>query len=125
MEHSTERILTTHVGSLPRPRNLLEMIQANEQGRPIDAEAFAARVMSAVAEVVHKQAAAGIDIAADGEMGRFGLSPERLTGLEARSNPRSEGTWAHPWTAPRVQGNSTLVAIAVVCSHPFGLASRH
>ena len=34
MEHSTERILTTHVGSLPRPRNLLEMIEANEQGRP-------------------------------------------------------------------------------------------
>jgi 5-methyltetrahydropteroyltriglutamate--homocysteine methyltransferase len=97
MKHSTERILTTHVGSLPRPPDLLEMIQAKEQGRPIDAEAFAARVKSAVAEVVRKQAEAGIDIAADGEMGRFGFIPyvnERLTGLEARSNPRSEGTWA-------------------------------
>jgi 5-methyltetrahydropteroyltriglutamate--homocysteine methyltransferase len=97
MKHSTERILTTHVGSLPRPPDLLKMIQAKEQGRPIDAEAFAARVKSAVAEVVRKQAEAGIDIAADGEMGRFGFIPyvnERLTGLEARSNPRSEGTWA-------------------------------
>ena len=97
MKHSTERILTTHVGSLPRPPDLLEMIQAKEQGRPIDAEAFAARVKSAVAEVVRKQAEAGIDIVADGEMGRFGFIPyvnERLTGLEARSNPRSEGTWA-------------------------------
>lgn len=97
MKHSTERILTTHVGSLPRPPDLLEMIQAKEQGRPIDAEAFAARVKSAVAEVVRKQAEAGIDIAADGEMGRFGFIPyvnERLTGLEARPNPRSEGTWA-------------------------------
>jgi len=97
MKHSTERILTTHVGSLPRPPDLLEMIQAKEQGRPIDAEAFAARVKSAVAAVVRKQAEAGIDIAADGEMGRFGFIPyvnERLTGLEARSNPRSEGTWA-------------------------------
>jgi 5-methyltetrahydropteroyltriglutamate--homocysteine methyltransferase len=97
MKHSTERILTTHVGSLPRPPDLLEMIQAKEQGRPIDAEAFAARVKSAVAEAVRKQAEAGIDIAADGEMGRFGFIPyvnERLTGLEARSNPRSEGTWA-------------------------------
>jgi len=97
MKHSTERILTTHVGSLPRPPDLLEMIQAKEQGRPIDAQAFAARVKSAVAEVVRKQAEAGIDIAADGEMGRFGFIPyvnERLTGLEARSNPRSEGTWA-------------------------------
>jgi 5-methyltetrahydropteroyltriglutamate--homocysteine methyltransferase len=73
------------------------MIQAKEQGRPIDAEAFAGRVKSAVAAVVRKQAEAGIDIAADGEMGRFGFIPyvnERLTGLEARSNPRSEGTWA-------------------------------
>jgi 5-methyltetrahydropteroyltriglutamate--homocysteine methyltransferase len=97
MKHSTERILTTHVGSLPRPPDLLEMIQAKEQGRPIDAEAFAARVKSAVAEAVRRQAEAGIDIAADGEMGRFGFIPyvnERLTGLEARSNPRSEGTWA-------------------------------
>ena len=97
MKQSTERILTTHVGSLPRPPDLLEMIQAKEQGRPIDAEAFAARVKSAVAEVVRKQAEAGIDIVADGEMGRFGFIPyvnERLTGLEARSNPRSEGTWA-------------------------------
>ena len=97
MKHSTERILTTHVGSLPRPPDLLEMIQAKEQGRPIDAEAFAARVKSAVADVVRKQAEAGIDIVADGEMGRFGFIPyvnERLTGLEARSNPRSEGTWA-------------------------------
>ena len=97
MKHSTERILTTHVGSLPRPPDLLEMIQAKEQGRPIDAEAFVARVKSAVAEVVRKQAEAGIDIVADGEMGRFGFIPyvnERLTGLEARSNPRSEGTWA-------------------------------
>ena len=97
MKHSTERILTTHVGSLPRPPDLLEMIQAKEQGRPIDAEAFAGRVKSAVAAVVRKQAEAGIDIAADGEMGRFGFIPyvnERLTGLEARSNPRSEGTWA-------------------------------
>ena len=105
MKHSTERILTTHVGSLPRPPDLLEMIQAKEQGRPIDAEAFAARVKSAVAEAVRKQAEAGIDIAADGEMGRFGFIPyvnERLTGLEARSNPRSEGALARTSGVPRI-----------------------
>jgi 5-methyltetrahydropteroyltriglutamate--homocysteine methyltransferase len=97
MKRSTERILTTHVGSLPRPPDLLTMIQAKEQGTAFDADAFAARVKSAVAEVVEKQAAAGIDIVADGEMGRFGFIPyvnERLTGLEPRPNPRSEGTWA-------------------------------
>ncbi|MBV8122232.1 MAG: cobalamin-independent methionine synthase II family protein [Alphaproteobacteria bacterium] len=97
MKHSTERILTTHVGSLPRPPDLLEMIQAKEQSRPFDAQTLAARVTSAVAEVVRKQAEAGIDIMADGEMGRFGFIPyvnERLSGLEPRPNPRSEGTWA-------------------------------
>jgi 5-methyltetrahydropteroyltriglutamate--homocysteine methyltransferase len=94
MNRSTERILTTHVGSLPRPPDLLDMIQVKGS---FDAAAFAARVKSAVADVVRRQAEAGIDIIADGEMGRLGFIPyvnERLTGLEARSNPRSEGTWA-------------------------------
>ena len=97
MKQSTERILTTHVGSLPRPPDLLEMIQAKEQGQPFNAAGLAGRVKSAVDEVVRKQAAAGIDILADGEMGRFGFIPyvnERLTGLEARLNPGREGTWA-------------------------------
>ena len=97
MKHSTERILTTHVGSLPRPPDLLAMIQAKEQGEAFDPEAFATRVKDAVAEVVRKQAECGIDIVADGEMGRFGFIPyvnERLSGLEARPNPRTEGTWA-------------------------------
>ena len=97
MKHSTERILTTHVGSLPRPPDLLEIIQAKEQGQPFDAAGLAGRVKSAVDEAVRKQAAAGIDILADGEMGRFGFIPyvnERLIGLEARPNPGREGTWA-------------------------------
>jgi 5-methyltetrahydropteroyltriglutamate--homocysteine methyltransferase len=97
MKQSTDRILTTHVGSLPRPPDLLQMIQAKERGGGFDGEAFARRVKAAVAEVVRKQAEAGIDIPADGEMGRFGFIPyvnERLTGLEARPNPGGEGTWA-------------------------------
>jgi 5-methyltetrahydropteroyltriglutamate--homocysteine methyltransferase len=70
MKRSTERIVTTHVGSLPRPPDLLDMIRAKERGGSFDAAAFAARVKSAVAEVVRRQAEAGIDIIADGEMGR-------------------------------------------------------
>jgi 5-methyltetrahydropteroyltriglutamate--homocysteine methyltransferase len=75
MRQSTERILTTHVGSLPRPPDLLAMILAKEQGRPFDAEAYAGRVRSAVGEVVKRRAEASIDIVADGEMGRFGFIP--------------------------------------------------
>jgi 5-methyltetrahydropteroyltriglutamate--homocysteine methyltransferase len=97
MKRSNERILTTHVGSLPRPPDLLAMLQAKEQGAALDTDAFAARVKGAVAAVVKKQAESGIDILADGEMGRFGFIPyvnERLAGLEARPNPGGEGTWA-------------------------------
>ena len=79
MRQSTERILTTHVGSLPRPPDLLAMILAKEQGGPFDAEAYTRRVRRAVAEVVKRQAEAGIDIVADGEMGRFGFIPYVLS----------------------------------------------
>jgi 5-methyltetrahydropteroyltriglutamate--homocysteine methyltransferase len=97
MKRSSERILTTHVGSLPRPPDLLDMITAKERGESVDAARFAARVTIAVAEAVERQAAAGIDIVNDGEMGRFGFIPyvnERLSGIEPRPNPGGEGTWA-------------------------------
>ena len=89
MKRSTERILTTHVGSLPRPPDLLAMIQEKEQGGAFDPALFAGRVESAVAEIVGRQAASGIDILADGEMGRFGFIPyvnERLAGIEPRQS---------------------------------------
>jgi len=77
MKQSTQRILTTHVGSLPRPPDLLAMIQAKEQGEPFDAGLYASRVKSMVADVVKRQADADIDIIADGEMavsGSFRMS---------------------------------------------------
>jgi 5-methyltetrahydropteroyltriglutamate--homocysteine methyltransferase len=97
MRQSTGRILTTHVGSLPRPPDLLDMIQAKERGEAFDGDTFSARVKGAIAEVVKRQTDSGIDVVADGEMGRFGFIPyvnERLGGLEARPNQRSESTWA-------------------------------
>jgi 5-methyltetrahydropteroyltriglutamate--homocysteine methyltransferase len=99
MKHSSERFLTTHVGSLPRPPDLLAMIEAKERGAAVevDADAFAARVKSAVAEVVRRQGECGIDILADGEMGRFGFIPyvnERLAGITPRPNEARAGNWA-------------------------------
>src|SRR5438132_4928809 len=97
MKRSTERILTTHVGSLPRPPDLLAMIQAKEAGGPVDAGVYAGRVKDAVADAVKRQAEAGIDIVADGEMGRFGFIPyvnERLAGIEPRRGVAGEGNWA-------------------------------
>jgi len=99
MKRSTERILTTHVGSLPRPADLLAMIQAKEAGRPYDPQAYATRVKSAVAEIVRKQVEVGLDIIDDGEMGKPGFIPyvnERLAGFE----PNRE-TVGSPWVGSR------------------------
>ena len=56
MKRSTDRILTTHVGSLPRPDDLRALILQKQQGQPVDESAFAARVKTAVAETVQRQA---------------------------------------------------------------------
>ena len=70
MRRSTERILTTHTGSLPRPPDLVELIGRREAGEAVDDGALAARVEAAVDEAVRKQVEAGIDVVSDGEMGK-------------------------------------------------------
>lgn len=59
MKRSTERILTTHAGSLARPKDLLDMMDAKLKGQPYDHDAYSRRVRGAVAEVVRKQSKAG------------------------------------------------------------------
>jgi 5-methyltetrahydropteroyltriglutamate--homocysteine methyltransferase len=70
MKRSTDRILTTHTGSLPRPDDLLPLIFAKEAGELADDGDFDARVVGAVLEIVRKQADAGVDILNDGEMSK-------------------------------------------------------
>src|SRR5262249_56310365 len=99
MQRSTDRILTTHAGSLPRPADLLELIQAKATGRSYDQEAFAARVRRAVGDIVAKQAELGVDVVDDGEMGKPGFIPyvnERLSGFE----PDPQGRIS-PWAGSR------------------------
>src|SRR4029079_12458367 len=67
MKRSTERILTTHVGSLPRPPDLLDMMAAKEQGRGFDQGAYDRRLRGAVGEIVKKQVELGVDVIDDGE----------------------------------------------------------
>ncbi len=91
MKRSTDRILTTHCGSLPRPRDLLDMMKAKVHGEPYDPEAYARRVRSAVVESVHKQVESGIDIPTDGEQGKtgfFAYVSERLTGFTPQPDAR-------------------------------------
>ena len=67
MKRSTDRILTTHVGSLPRPDDIIPMLQARDAGQPHDERALAGRITTAVNEVVRKQAEVGVDVVNDGE----------------------------------------------------------
>jgi len=85
MKRSTDRILTTHTGSLPRPDDLLSVLQRKESGAAFDRSALATRAKSAVAEIVRKQIEAGVDIVNDGEMGKPSYSTyvkDRLSGFE-------------------------------------------
>jgi 5-methyltetrahydropteroyltriglutamate--homocysteine methyltransferase len=87
MKRSTDRILTTHVGSLVRPPGLVELMRAKENGQPYDQQELVARVQSSVREVVHKQVETAVDIISDGEYGKpsfSGYVNERLSGFERR-----------------------------------------
>ena len=89
MYRSRERFLTTHTGSLPRPDDLIRTMYAKEEGVPVDAGALAARVRAAVAEVVNKQAAAGVDLINDGEMSKPSYATyikDRLNGFGGTGN---------------------------------------
>jgi 5-methyltetrahydropteroyltriglutamate--homocysteine methyltransferase len=89
MKRSTDRFLTTHTGSLPRPDDLIRMMYARQEGVPVDAVALERRVAAAVAEVVQKQAAAGIDMINDGEMSKPSYATyitDRLSGFGGTGN---------------------------------------
>jgi 5-methyltetrahydropteroyltriglutamate--homocysteine methyltransferase len=89
MHRSTERFLTTHTGSLPRPDDLVRMMYAKEEGVPVDRAALDARIRAAVTEVVKKQADAGIDLVNDGEMSKPSYATyvkDRLEGFGGTGN---------------------------------------
>jgi 5-methyltetrahydropteroyltriglutamate--homocysteine methyltransferase len=89
MQRSTMRFLTTHTGSLPRPDDLIRTMYAKEEGVPVDAPALAARVRTAVSELVKKQAEAGVDLINDGEMSKPSYATyikDRLNGFGGSGN---------------------------------------
>ena len=98
MQRSTERIITTHAGSLPRPPDLLEMLTSGAAGKP--GEPDGGRLREAVKEVVNKQIELGIDVIDDGEFGKpsfVSYVNERLGGFE----PDSQGPRQNPWAGSR------------------------
>lgn len=133
MKRSTDRILTTHCGSLARPHELLDRMKAKLNGEAYDQAAYAGRITNAVAEIVRQQAENGIDVVTDGEQGKPGFFTyvrERLTGFEAK--PAPAGGWQQ-WAAEladfpeyyeqylgkRMMGGSIAPRAPLVCTGPI------
>jgi 5-methyltetrahydropteroyltriglutamate--homocysteine methyltransferase len=122
MKRSADRILTTHTGSLPRPKPLAELLMAKDRGEAFDGDVLADAVRAAVADVVRRQAEIGVDILDDGEMSKPGYSTyiaDRLTGFAGHA-PRKPplDTAGYPdfsaamtrMTGPQTLRRSTCVA---------------
>jgi len=130
MRRSSERILTTHCGSLARPKDLLDLMRARVSGAPYDQEAYSRRVQSAVAEVVRKQIESGVDVVTDGEQGKpgfFTYVSERLNGFTPRPNARfplfADEVAAFPeyyeqYFRQAMLGGSIAPIVPVVCTGP-------
>ena len=134
MQRSTDRILTTHTGSLPRPRSLVELMFARESGGPVDASSLEAEVRSAVNDVVSKQRDAGVDVLNDGEMSKIGYSTyvkERLTGFGGTQTMAQGGNigptdlFEYPNYAQRVMGDRAINDMKLpACTGPIEVADR-
>jgi 5-methyltetrahydropteroyltriglutamate--homocysteine methyltransferase len=115
MKTSKDRILTTHTGSLPRPKPLVDLVLQREEGRAVDANTFEAETAQAVDEIIAQQVAAGIDIVSDGEMSKpsyttyirhrvAGIEPDPRAAEKGRDIMIGRDLLAHPDFAAR-RGN--------------------
>jgi 5-methyltetrahydropteroyltriglutamate--homocysteine methyltransferase len=123
MKRSTDRILTTHTGSLPRPEDLVGMLEGHDQQELRDNPDFEQRVSAGVRDIVRKQVESHVDIINDGEAGKVGYSTyvtERLTGFEAGTRParpQVEAAQFEDFYRERVM--SMTVQKRPVCSGPI------
>jgi 5-methyltetrahydropteroyltriglutamate--homocysteine methyltransferase len=126
MKRSTDRILTTHTGSLPRANDLTALLEALDTGKAPDPATFDARVRQAVADTVRKQVEAGVDVVNDGEQGKVGYSTyvrHRLTGFGGQSKVPPRADWADfPEAAARSEKASGISRPA--CNGPIDWQDR-
>jgi 5-methyltetrahydropteroyltriglutamate--homocysteine methyltransferase len=129
MKTSQDRILTTHVGSLPRPPELRQMLVRKDQGEPYDKETLDRLARQAVVDIVRRQVAVGVDIVNDGEMSKPGYSTyiaDRLTGFAGHepAKPRLD-TRDHPnFLAAYERMTGSNVARRAVCVGPIAWRDR-
>jgi 5-methyltetrahydropteroyltriglutamate--homocysteine methyltransferase len=132
------RIRTTHVGSLPRPKALLDLLAARQAGRPVDDDALGVATRDAVAGIVAAQREHGIDVVTDGEMGKLGFFSyvtERLGGLERRPGAETVYSFAaeqqafpeyyERYFAQAMMGGTVGTIEPVVCTGPLVYQGDH
>ena len=127
MSSSIDRILTTHTGSLPRPDDLIQMMWAKGDGIPVDEQALAERVATAVQEIVDKQIAAGVSVINDGEMSKSSYAiyvKDRLNGFggESIQNYHFEDLVDYPKSSDLVAANpGRRKRTAPACNEPISV----
>jgi 5-methyltetrahydropteroyltriglutamate--homocysteine methyltransferase len=130
LQQNTDRIQTTHIGSLPRPHDLLDLMKAKFTGQPYDQRRYDETIARSVREVVRKQVECGIDIVTDGEFskpGFFTYVRQRLEGFEARPNQKLLLFEAEVAAFPEyyaqyfkeaMMGGTVVPIVPVVCTGP-------
>jgi 5-methyltetrahydropteroyltriglutamate--homocysteine methyltransferase len=128
MAGGSDRIMTTHAGSLPRPDDLADMIWARMDGQEVDGAELEARIDTAVTDVVAKQREAGIDIISDGEMSKSGFSTyvnERFSGFEGRSEFQADDVADFPELAMRLFNTPSMAHLVFSnCVGPAELVDK-
>ena len=129
-QQNTDRIRTTHIGSLPRPHDLLDLMKARYAGQPYDHKAYDALLTKSVADAVRRQVDCGIDIVTDGEfskVGFFAYIRERLEGFEPRPDQKlvlfQQEVAAFPeyyaqYFKEAMMGGAIVPIVPVVCTAP-------
>jgi 5-methyltetrahydropteroyltriglutamate--homocysteine methyltransferase len=130
IQQNIDHIQTTHIGSLPRPHDLLDLMKAKFAGQPFDKKALDATISKSVSDSVKKQADCGIDIVTDGEFskpGFFTYIRERLDGFESRPNQKlllfEKEVAAFPeyyaqYFKEAMMGGTVVPIVPVVCTGP-------
>ena len=126
------RVLTTHVGSLPRPQDVVDVIWAEDKGKPVDADEYDRVIGEAVRDRVAHQVEAGIDLVSDGEMGKIGYATyirHRLSGFEIGDVPGPPRPTSTPIRAsatawPAVPPGTPTSGRSAAARSPTSTASR-
>jgi methionine synthase II (cobalamin-independent) len=138
MVTSRNRILTTHVGRLPRTKEVVGFLFAQDRGEPFDAAAFDAALQHAVEDAVGRQAGAGIDIVSDGEMSkthhrdiplaRVLLKAKPMALVIEGANPRHEHEWdvwkTNPWPPGKILVPGVIDSSCNFVEHPELVSQR-